>query len=96
MNRISTCFASLLLSCALTAQAQQYQLNSPDGKLIVNIEAGQALNWAIAHDGTTVLLPSDIAMQCTESEGKPIAFTFAPTTTEPPIVLFPNCANLSA
>lgn len=31
---------------------------------------------AIAHDGTTVLLPSDIAMQCTESEGKPIAFTF--------------------
>ena len=54
MNRISTCFASLLLSCALTAQAQQYQLNSPDGKLIVNIEAGQALNWAIAHDGTTV------------------------------------------
>ena len=55
MNRISTCFASLLLSCALTAQAQQYQLNSPDGKLIVNIEAGQALNWAIAHDGTTVL-----------------------------------------
>ena len=40
MNRISTCFASLLLSCALTAQAQQYQLNSPDGKLIVNIEAG--------------------------------------------------------
>ena len=76
MNRISTCFASLLLSCALTAQAQQYQLNSPDGKLIVNIEAGQALNWAIAHDGTTVLLPSDIAMQCTEAEGKPIAFTF--------------------
>ena len=76
MNRISTCFASLLLSCALTAQAQQYQLNSPDGKLIVNIEAGQTLNWAIAHDGTTVLLPSDIAMQCTESEGKPIAFTF--------------------
>ena len=50
MNRISTCFASLLLSCALTAQAQQYQLNSPDGKLIVNIEAGQTLNWAIAHD----------------------------------------------
>ena len=55
MNRISTCFASLLLSCALTAQAQQYQLNSPDGKLIVNIEAGKNLNWAIAHDGTSVL-----------------------------------------
>ena len=65
-----------MLSCALTAQAQQYQLNSPDGKLIVNIEAGKNLNWAIAHDGTTVLLPSDIAMQCTEAEGKPIAFTF--------------------
>ncbi|EFV27112.1 hypothetical protein HMPREF1007_00778, partial [Bacteroides sp. 4_1_36] len=60
----------------MTAQAQQYQLNSPDGKLIVNIEAGKNLNWAIAHDGTSVLLPSDIAMQCTEAEGKPIAFTF--------------------
>ena len=45
MNRISTCFASLLLSCALTAQAQQYQLNSPDGKLIVNIEAGLLLSF---------------------------------------------------
>lgn len=72
MNRISTCFASLLLSCALTAQAQQYQLNSPDGKLIVNIEAGKNLNWAIAHDGTSVLLPSDIAMQCTEAEESPL------------------------
>lgn len=48
MKRISTCFASLLLSCALTAQAQQYQLNSPDGKLTINIEAGKSLNWAIA------------------------------------------------
>ena len=43
MNRISTCFASLLLSCALTAQAQQYQLNSPDGKLIVTSSDPQAL-----------------------------------------------------
>lgn len=90
MNRISTCFASLLLSCALTAQAQQYQLNSPDGKLIVNIEAGQALNWAIAHDGTTVLLPSDIAMQCTESEGKPIAFTFGKDVRGPKLPALPS------
>lgn len=52
MKRISSCFASLLLSCALTAQAQQYQLNSPDGKLIVNIEAGKSLNWRLP---TTVL-----------------------------------------
>ena len=76
MNRITTYLASLLLSCALTAQAQQYQLTSPDGKLTVSIEAGQNLHWAIAHDGATVLLPSDIAMQCAEAEGKPIAFTF--------------------
>ncbi len=51
MNRISTCFASLLLSCALTAQAQQYQLNSPDGKLIVNIEAGTAWTGTIYRIG---------------------------------------------
>ena len=77
MNRISTCFASLLLSCALTAQAQQYQLNSPDGKLIVNIEAGQApqLGDCPRRYHRSFCLQT-FAMQCTESEGKPIAFTF--------------------
>ena len=76
MKKATTCLIGMLFSCALTTQAQQYQLASPDGKLTVCVEAGQSLNWAVAHDGTTVLLPSAIAMQCTEAEGKPVSFTF--------------------
>ncbi len=70
MNRISTCFASLLLSCALTAQAQQYQLNSPDGKLIVNIEAGQT---TLSCPILTTIAPASVT-----------ATPSSPTTMRPP------------
>lgn len=45
----------LLFLCLGTVRAQQYQLASPNGKLSVTVDAGEALTWQIAHDGTTVL-----------------------------------------
>lgn len=52
----------LLFMCLGTAHAQQYQLASPDGKLIITVDAGETLSWQIKQGGTTVLQPSDIAM----------------------------------
>ena len=76
MKSLTFHIINLLLLCALTAHAQQYQLTSPDGKLTVTVNTERSLNWEITHDGTTVLLPSDIAMQCSENLGKDISFTF--------------------
>lgn len=53
-----------MLLAAATLHAQEYQLASPDGKLTVTINAGESLCWQITHDGTPVLQPSAIAMQC--------------------------------
>ena len=70
----------LLAACALTglatAQAQDYQLTSPDGKLNIGIYTDGRLQWSVSHDGTRVLLPSDIALKGVEksSSGKAISF----------------------
>lgn len=76
MKNLRISIASLLFLCTLAVHAQPYHLASPDGRLTVTVRAGKNLNWEIAHDGTTVLLPSDIAMQCTEGQGKDVSFTF--------------------
>lgn len=55
--------ALLSLWSATPASARQYRLASPDGKLNLTIETDGQLTWSIAHDGTTVLLPSAIALQ---------------------------------
>lgn len=58
------------------AQAQDYRLASPDGKLNISIYTGDQLQWAIRHDGTEVLQPSDIGLQGRDekSPGKGITF----------------------
>lgn len=70
----------LLAACALmglaTAQAQDYQLTSPDGLLNIGIYTNGRLQWSVSHDGTQVLLPSDIALKGVEksSPGKAVSF----------------------
>ena len=53
---------AIVLSC-MTANAEEYKLTSPDGKLAVSIETEQVLTWAITHEGTTVLMPSGLWME---------------------------------
>ena len=70
----------VLAACALvglgSAQAQDYQLTSPDGQLTIGIHTDGTLQWSIQHDGTQVLLPSAIALKGVEksSSGKAISF----------------------
>ena len=70
----------VLAACALvglgSAQAQDYELTSPDGKLNIGIYTDASLQWSVSHDGTQVLLPSAIALKGVEksSSGKAISF----------------------
>ena len=66
----------LLFLCLGTVRAQQYQLASPNGKLSVTVDAGEALTWQIAHNGTTVLQPSAIALQGRDEKSAKKAITF--------------------
>ena len=67
----------LLFLCLGTVRAQQYQLASPQReKLSVTVDAGEALTWQIAHDGTTVLQPSAIALQGRDEKSAKKAITF--------------------
>ncbi len=76
MKRICIQLLGLLFVCAGTVCAQQYQLTSPDGKLTITVEAGENLTWQIEHDGTTVLLPSQLSMTCIDSKNPQKEFTF--------------------
>ena len=51
-------------------------LISPDGKLSISIYTDDDLQWAIQHDGTTVLLPSSIALQGRDEQSPQKAVTF--------------------
>lgn len=56
--------AILLTICASPLFAQKsYTLTSPDGKIVVTIEAGKQLTYSVAQDGETVLFPSQIALR---------------------------------
>lgn len=74
-NKLAFVFC-LLMACTGIAQAQEYTLQSPDGKLTVTVNAGETLTWQIDHDGTPVLQPSALMMlgQDLKSAKKEIAF----------------------
>ncbi len=55
--------AALLLGCFQLQAQKRYTLTSPDGKLTVTIEAGDKLTYALSHDGSQVLRPSQIALK---------------------------------
>ena len=55
LNRCLTGFCTLIGLGTGFAQAQDYRLASPDGKLNISIYTGDQLQWAIRHDGTEVL-----------------------------------------
>ena len=51
----------VLLSATLFAQ-KQYTLKSPDGKIVVMVNTGERLSYAVTHENTVVLAESPIAM----------------------------------
>ena len=59
-KRTIVCLAVMTLCMAL--QAADYELLSPNRKLKVCITTEHCLRWAVSHDGTQVLLPSEIGL----------------------------------
>ena len=56
---------SFLLLAALATggvQAKSYKLTSPDGKTVVEVEAGADITWRVTHNGRDVLAPSALSM----------------------------------
>lgn len=56
------------LSAAMAQTAKTFQVKSPDGKININISAGATVTWAVKHDGTEVITPSEISMTLNNGE----------------------------
>jgi len=50
------------LSLVLAQTGKTYQVKSPDGKINISIATGAAVNWSVKHEGTEVILPSEISI----------------------------------
>jgi alpha-glucosidase len=68
-------FRILLLLCLIfsaslvLAQAgKTYHVISPDGKINVNVTTGSAINWSVKHEGTDVIMPSEISITLDNGE----------------------------
>lgn len=54
-----------LFVCTLTNYAQKaniYQIKSPDGDIVVKIEADSDLQWSVQHKGQQIIAPSSISL----------------------------------
>lgn len=43
-------------------QAKEYKLSSPDGHLVVTVDAGKRLTWSLCHDSVSVITPSPVSL----------------------------------
>ncbi len=64
MTKQFICF--IAAACALSLQAKEYTLKSPDGSIVTKISVGQDISWQVEADGQQLLSPSAIAinLQC--------------------------------
>ena len=51
-----------VIATAFVAQAKDYVLKSPDGKIVVTVSSGEHVSYAIERDGIKLLAPSQISM----------------------------------
>jgi len=65
---IALLWLTCLLSAAMAQSAKTYQVKSPDGKISVNISAGSTITWAVNHEGTEIITPSEISMTLDNGE----------------------------
>ena len=55
MHKLMTILAAVLMTVSATAAPKHYELKSPDGNLVVSIEAGEGINYSLTH-GQDLLL----------------------------------------
>ena len=55
----------LMLLCPFCINAQKakvYEVKSPDGGVVVKVEAGAKLQWSVQHKGQQLIMPSAISL----------------------------------
>ena len=65
MYKLMTILAALLMTVSAAAAPKHYELKSPDGRLKVNVEAGEGLGYSLEHDGDLLMKDSHIGMYAT-------------------------------
>lgn len=82
--------ALLLIAGPSPLFAQQtLEVKSPNGKLVLNLTAGDDLRWSLTHDGTPVVLPSPIALTLESGEvlgANPVITGSKPTSVDDVII----------
>ena len=62
---------SLLVLLSLNSVAQKnksYELKSPDGNIVVKIDAGEQLQWSVMEGSSVIIAPSALSMQLQSGE----------------------------
>lgn len=68
MKYIPLCLMMLLAITSVAQKSKTYQLSSPDGNIVIKIDAGNKLQWSVLHKSQTVLSPSAISLQLNSGE----------------------------
>lgn len=65
MKRLITMMAAVLAAVSAFAAAKDYVLESPDGRLVVSVKAGEGISYTLSHDGDLLLDETNISMATT-------------------------------
>ena len=50
------------IAAAFVAQAKDFEVKSPDGKIVVTVASGEHVSYSIEREGVKLLAPSRISM----------------------------------
>ena len=66
MHKLMTIMAAVLITLGAAAAPTRYELKSPDGKLVVSIDAGEGISYSLTHGQDLLLDKTNISMATTE------------------------------
>ncbi|HEX2394600.1 MAG TPA: glycoside hydrolase family 97 N-terminal domain-containing protein, partial [Bacteroidales bacterium] len=61
----------LMILCPFLTSAQKsktYEVKSPDGTIILKVEAGAKMLWSVQHNGQLIIAPSSVSLQLDNGE----------------------------
>ena len=68
MHKLMTILAAVLMTVSATAAPKHYELKSPDGNLVVSIEAGEGISYSLTHGQDLLLDKASISMITVEGD----------------------------
>ncbi|MBR5103248.1 MAG: glycoside hydrolase family 97 protein [Bacteroidales bacterium] len=66
MLKLMTILAAVLMTVGAAAASKHYELKSPDGNLVVSIEAGEGVSYSLTHGQDLLIAMTNIAMATVE------------------------------